>query len=189
MMKMLIALWVLFWIPFFSAPAEPGAPDGLLWTQNSKTSNGRSYLEGFVRGYIEGKRWGIEMMEATLPHAQFESTAPIDEGQIESKLFMDRAHYARALEEGNLTATIDLVTEWYRDPQNSGIRWVQLVELAIGKVNGFHLTYVTYHLKWLQDRSIHKRIDWFHTIDPATGKGEVKYYDEGGKIVRVELVE
>jgi len=152
MMKRLIALLVLFWIPFFSAPAEPGDPDGLLWTQNAKTSNGRSYLEGFVRGYIEGKRWGIEMMEGTLPHAQFESTSPIDREQIESKLFMEKLHYTRALEEENLTATIELVTEWYRDPQNGSIRWIQLVELAVGKVNGFHMTYVTYHLKWLQDR-------------------------------------
>ncbi len=189
MMKKVILLLVLFWMFFFSAPGEPSDPDGRLWTENAKTSNGRSYLEGFVRGYIEGRRWGIEMIEGTLPYVQFELSSPIDKEQIESKLLMETSYYVRSLEAGNLEATINLVTQWYQDPQNWRITWSKLVELAVGKINGFHENYVNYHLKWLRDLSIHRRINWFHTIDPATGAGQLRFYDEEGKIIQVEWVE
>lgn len=188
MVRMIILVFLLFGLLILPALADEIVTDGFLWTHNAKTPTGQSYLNGFVRGYIEGKRSGLEMMEGTLPYAQFDSSSPIDKKQIESKLLMETLYYSRALDEENLKMTIDLVTEWYHDSQNWKISWSKLVDLAIGKANGFHRNYVRYHLKWLRDVSIHKRIDWFHIIDPTTGEGQLKYYDKDGRIVRIELV-
>lgn len=170
------------------AVAETNETSGSLWIHNAKTPNGKQYLQGFVRGYVEGKRRGIDLIEGILPHADFEPGSRINKKQMESELFMETLYYARALEEENLKKAVDLVTEWYRDPQNRLIGWGKLVELAIGRVNGVHTNYTEHQLRWLQDVSNHKRVDWFHTIDPATGEGRVDYFDENGGIVRTELV-
>jgi len=188
MMKRVISLFILFGFSAFPALAETADTIGSLWTHNTKTPNGRNYLNGFVRGYIEGKRWSLEMMEGILPHARFDTASRIDKRQIESKLFMETLYHGRALEEENLKKTVAQVTQWYQDPQHWRISWSKLVDLAIGKVNGVHMNYINCQLRWLRDVSIHKRIDWFHTIDPATGKGRINHYDENGRIVRIELV-
>lgn len=190
-MKWILSLtlpFVLFGLSILPAPGQADNTSGFLWTQNTKTPNGRSYLDGFVRGYIEGKKWGLEMVKGTLPHAHFDSSSPIDKSQLESRLFTETLYYDRVLEEENLKKTVDLVTQWYQDRQNWGISWNKLVNLAIAQVNGFHVNYITYQLRWLRDLSTQKRIDWFHTIDPATGRGQVKHYDRSGRITRVELV-
>ncbi len=187
-MKTLISLLILLAFSVFPTLTKGDDTSGSLWTHNAKTPNGRSYLNGFVRGYIDGKKWGLEMMEGILPHTRFDAASRIDKKQIESKLFMEAMYYGRALEEENLEKTVDQVTQWYRDPQNRRISWSKLVELAIGKVNGVHTNYVRHQLRWLSDVSIHRRIDWFHTIDPATGKGRINYYDQTGKIIRAHVV-
>jgi hypothetical protein len=186
--KTAIALLVLIAFPICPVLAGSDEPSGSLWIHNAKTPNGRNYLHGFVRGYIEGKKWGLDLVEGVLPHAQFDTTSRIDRKQIESKLFMETLYYARALEEENLKKTVDQVTQWYQDPQNQRIHWGKLVDLAIGQVNGVHLNYIQHQLRWLQDISTQGRIDWFHTIDPATGEGRITYYDEKGRIIRTELV-
>jgi len=186
--KAVIALLVLFTFLVGSALAEPEETFGSMWTSNTKTEDGRGYLRGFVRGYVEGKKWGLDQIEGILPYVRFETTMRIDKEQIESKLFMENLYYGRAVEEENLTKTVDQVTQWYQDPQNRKVDWSKLVDLAIGQVNGAHVNYIRHQLRWLQDVSTRKRIDWFHTIDPATGEGPVTYYDKDGKIVRTELV-
>jgi hypothetical protein len=188
MMKRVLLLLTVLGCVVLPVLAEPDNTDGSLWNHNAKTPDGKSYLDGFVRGYIEGRRWGIEMMEGTLPYARFDFSSPIDKNQIESRLLMETVYYSRALEETNFKTTVDQVTEWYQDAENWRITWIKLVDLAIGKVNGYHMTYIRYQLKWLRESSNQKRIDWFHTIDPATGKGLVKHYDKEGKVVRVEVV-
>ena len=188
MMKMVVSLLVLFGISICPAPTRAEDTRGSLWIHNAKTPNGRSYLNGFVRGYVEGNRWGLNMMEGILPYARFDPASRIDKKQIESNLLMETLYYARALEQENLEKTIDQVTQWYRDVQNRRISWSKLVDLAIGKVNGVHMNYIQHQLRWLQDVSIHRRIDWFHTIDPATGEGRVIYYDENGRIAKTEWV-
>lgn len=179
---------IIFGLSICPVLAGSDESSGSLWIHNAKTANGRNYLLGFVRGYIEGKKWGLDLIEGVLPDAQFDAASRIEKKQIESKLFMETLYYARALEEEKLEKTVDEVTQWYQDPQNQTINWTKLVELAIGRVNGVHLNYIQYQLKWLQDASTHGRIDWFHTIDPATGEGRVNYYDKEGRITRTELV-
>lgn len=188
MRKRVISLLVLFGLSVLPALADIDNTSGSLWIHNTRTPDGRSYLNGFVRGYLEGKRWAVEMLEEILPYARFDSSLRMDKRQIESKLIMENLYYARALERENLKKTIDQVTQWYQDPRNSRISWIKLVDLAIGKVNGVHTNYIRHHLKWLQDVSIYNRIDWFHTIDPATGEGLITYYDQNGRIIRTELV-
>lgn len=188
MMKIAISLLVLFGICIGPAPTRADDTSGSLWAHNAKTPNGRSYLNGFVRGYIEGNRWGLDLIQGVLPHAHFDAASRVDKRQIESKLLMETLYYARALEGDNLKKTVDQVTQWYQDPQNRRIGWGRLVDLAIGKVNGVHMNYIGYQLRWLQNASNQRRIDWFHTIDPATGEGRVNYYDENGMIVRTEWV-
>ena len=187
-MKRLILILTLLGLSLSPAWAETDDTSGSLWTHNAESQNGRDYLNGFVRGYIEGKQWGIEMMEGILPHAQLDASARIQKDQIESRLFLESLHYAQAVEGENLQKAIEQVTQWYQNPTNARISWIKLVDLAIGKVNGFHGNYVQYQLKWLQDVSLHPRIDWFHTIDPATGTGRVTFYDKNGGIERIEWV-
>jgi hypothetical protein len=188
MIKTTIALSILFSLSVLSASVKADSTSGSLWTHNAKTPNGRSYLNGFVRGYIEGKQWGLVMMEGILPYMEADTPSRIRKKQIESKLLMETVYYSRALEEENLKETVDQVTYWYRDSRNGRISWSKLVDLAIGKVNGIHRNYTAYQLRWLQDVTIHRHINWFHTIDPATGEGEVRYYDRDGRIERVELI-
>jgi hypothetical protein len=168
--------------------AESEITGGSVWIHNAGTPDGRSYLDGFARGYIEGNRGSLERVEAILAHATFDPASRIDRKQIESKLFMETLSYARALEEENLKKAVDQVTRWYQDPKNRMISWGKLVDLAVGEVTGLHRNYVDHQLRWLQEVTTNKRIDWFHTIDPATGEGTVITYDTHGKIVRTELV-
>jgi hypothetical protein len=171
-----------------SHSAESTETNASLWRHDIDTANGRHYLSGFVRGYIEGRRWGIDMMEGILPYAQIDPSSGVNKKQLESRFFLETVHYRRAVEEPNLQNIIRQVTQWYQDPRNRDITWTKLVDLSIGKVNGFHSNYVEHQLRWLQQVSTQKRIDWFHTIDPATGEGKVTYHDETGRILRVEWV-
>lgn len=168
--------------------AESADTQAGLWTHDTETVNGRHYLSGFVRGYIEGRRWGIDMMEGILPYAQIDPAAGVNKKQLESRFFLETVHYRRAVEESNLEKIVRQVTHWYQDPRNKNITWTKLVDLSIGQVNGFHSNYVEHQLRWLQQASTQKRIDWFHTIDPATGEGKVTYHDATGQILRVEWV-
>jgi len=188
MIRKTIFAWILFGTLIFSYGAGAADTAGELWIHNRKTANGKHYLSGFVRGYIEGRRWGIETMEAILPYAEIHPSTRIDKKQLESRFFMETLHYGRSVEESNLENIIHQVTQWYEDPRNWEISWTKLVDLAIGKVNGFHVHYIEHQLRWLQESSTQKRIDWYHSIDPATGEGKVTYYDKNGQILRVEWV-
>jgi hypothetical protein len=188
MLRKAILMWIFLGTTFFSPGVEAADTAGELWIHNRKTPNGNHYLNGFVRGYIEGRRWGIETMEAILPYAEIDPSTRIDKEQLESRFFMETLHDGRSVEESSLENIIHQVTRWYEDPRNWEISWTKLVDLAIGKVHGFHAHYIEYEIRWLQESSTHKRIDWYHGIDPATGEGRVTYHDKNGQILRVEWV-
>ncbi|MBW2057426.1 MAG: hypothetical protein JRH07_11920 [Deltaproteobacteria bacterium] len=188
-MRAAVSVWLLLLaVTICPVLAAAGETSGSLWTDNAKTAAGRSYLDGFVRGYIEGNRLGLDLLQGILPYARFDPGSRIDKNQLQSKLRMQALYYARALEGETLRKTVDQITKWYEDPRNQRILWGKLVNLAIGKVNGLHPNYIRYELKWLQETSAGKSIDWFHTIDPATGEGRVNYYDKNGRIMRTEWV-
>ena len=101
-MRRIIVFLVVFGLSIYPVLAGSDESSGSLWIHNTKTPNGRNYLQGFVRGYIEGKKWGLDLIEGMLPHAQFDTASRIDKKQMESKVFLETLYYARALEEENL---------------------------------------------------------------------------------------
>jgi hypothetical protein len=169
-------------------PARSEDSSGSLWLHNANTVEGKSYLVGFARGYIEGKQQGLDLIGRLLPYARFDPTTRIDREEIESRVAGETRYGILVVEGENLGSAVDQVTEWYQDGQNQDIAWDKLLELSIAKTGGAHDNYVQYQLNWLRDLSHNGQIDWFHTIDPGTGEGPVSYYDKAGKIVRMELV-